>query len=148
MAEKITLYMETTKKSPEQTVSEIQIILKKLGVRDVLINYDEQGEISAVSFTIQKDDNKIPFRLPVNYRPLWELAQAGKTKYVKSEMQARRVAWRQIYRWIEAQTALIFTNMVTVEEVFLPYMLLNENQTVYETFLEKGFNSHLLTNDE
>jgi len=145
MAEKITLFMESTKKSPEQTVSEIQMILKKIGVRDMLINYDEKGEIEAVSFTIQKDGGKIPFRLPVNHRPLWKLAQAGKTKYIKDEMQARRVAWRQIYRWIEAQTALIFTEMVTVEEVFLPYMLLNENQTVYETFLEKGFNGYLLS---
>ena len=143
MSEKVTLFMESTKKDPEQTIAEIQLLLKKFGVRDVLINYNEQGEAEALSFTIQHGDVKIPFRLPVNHRPIWELAKRGKTKYIKDELQARRVAWRQIYRWIQAQIALIETQMVTVEEVFLPYMLLKDNKTVYKAFLESGFKGYL-----
>ncbi len=145
MPNKLTLFMESTKKDPEQTVSEIQTLLKKMAIKDFLINYDDAGEIETVSFTIKKGDSKLPFRLPVDHRPLWKLAQQGETKYIRDEMQARRVAWRQIYRWIEAQTALIHTQMVTVEEVFLPYLLLNENETVYDKFLEKGFTGYLLT---
>ena len=145
MNKKITLFMESTKKGPEQTLSEIQSILKKYGIRDMLINYDSDGEIEAVSFALVKDGNKIAYRLPANHKAIWKLAKDGKTKYIKDEKQARRVAWRQILRWIEAQAAVIYTGMVTAEEVFLPYMLLNENKTVYEAFAERKFNIHMLT---
>lgn len=146
--EKLTLFMESTKKDPEVTISEIQKLLKKLGIRDMLINYDKEGEVEAVSFTIEKKSKRIPFRLPVDHKPLWKLAQQGKTKYIRDEKQARRVAWRQIYRWIEAQTALIYTEMVTIEEVFLPYILINEKQTVYEKILASGLDGHLLIEEK
>ena len=45
--------------------------------------------------------------------------------------QANRTAWRIIKEWIPAQMALIETEMVTVEEVFLPYMLTGK-QTLYQ----------------
>ena len=37
--------------------------------------------------------------------------------------QVNRTAWRIIKEWILSQMALIETETVTVEEVFLPYML-------------------------
>jgi len=143
MAKNLTLYMETTKKSPEQTVGEIQALLKQLNIREVLINYDDDGEIEALSFSIRKGGSKIPFRLPVNHKPLWELAQNGQTKYIKTEEQARKVAWRQIYRWIEAQLALIQVGMAEAEEVFLPYMLIDNQHTVYDKFLSQGIAGYL-----
>ena len=45
--------------------------------------------------------------------------------------QANRTAWRIIKEWILAQMALIDTEMVAVEEVFLPYML-TDKQTLYQ----------------
>jgi len=139
-----TLYMETTNKTPEQTISEIQSLLKPFKIRDVLMKYDIEGEIIAFSFTLAIGDNIIPFKLPIRHEPLWTLTKQGKTKYIKTEEQARKVAWRQIYRWLESQLALVEINMVNIEEIFLPYMMLDNNETVYDKFLDTGF-QNLLT---
>lgn len=48
------------------------------------------------------------------------------------EDKARRVAWRQIYRWVQAQLALVDTEMVKVEEVFFPYIQTKNGHTLYE----------------
>lgn len=138
MSKKLTLYMETTKKDPEETISEIQKYLRSIGVRDVLINYDTDGEVEAVSFTLQKVDQLLPFRLPVDHKPLWELAQSGKTRYIRTEHQARRVAWRQVLRWIQAQLAMIEIEMVAADQVFLPYLLIDDKQTIYDKYLTVG----------
>ena len=143
MSQKMTLYMETTKKKPEETISEIQSVLKKFGVRNVLIDYDDNGEVEGVSFTLRRETGFIPYRLPADHKPLWKMSQQGKTKYIRTEEQARRVAWRQILRWVEAQLALIQIEMTKAEEIFLPYMLVDKNKTVYDQYLERGFAGYL-----
>ena len=142
---KYALYMETTKKDPEDTLVEIQKLLKQIGVRDMLINYDEDGEVQGVSFTIDKDGQLIPFKLPANHEPLWKLAQEGRTRYIRNEQQARRVAWRQILRWIQAQIAMIEIGMVSADEIFLPYMMISDKQTVYDKYLVTGYDKYLVT---
>ena len=37
--------------------------------------------------------------------------------------QAVRTSWRVLKDWVEAQMALLETGMVTMDEIFLPYML-------------------------
>lgn len=143
MTQKLTLFMESTKKEPEETIAEIQRLLRRVNMRNVMMTYDGAGEVCAVNFTLLIKDQVIPYRLPANHKPLWRLAQEGKTKYIKDEKQACRVAWRQVYRWIEAQLAMIETQMVEVEEIFLPYMMINDEQTVYDKMLSGGFAGYL-----
>ncbi|MDD4980682.1 MAG: hypothetical protein PHC54_05390 [Candidatus Omnitrophica bacterium] len=58
----------------------------------------------------------------------------------KIAQQAKRVAWRQILRWVEAQMALVETNMVKIQEVFMPYIQMTiSGQTLYEKIEQKGF---------
>jgi hypothetical protein len=53
--------------------------------------------------------------------------------------QAKRIAWRQILRWIEAQMAFARTGMVKIQEVFMPYIQVSiTGQTLYERFEQKG----------
>lgn len=59
--------------------------------------------------------------------------------------QAARVGWRILKDWIEAQLALIETGMVTIEQVFLPYVQNDKGQTLYEAIADKKF-AGLLTN--
>ncbi len=134
---KKTIFMETTKKEPEDTISEITKLLRQYDMRDSMMNY-EYGQIIAFSFTIQVGENLIPYKLPVNYGPLWILAQNGKTKYIRDEDQARRVAWRQILRWLEAQMALVDIEMVGIDQIFLPYMMVDNTNTVYDKYVAGG----------
>ena len=53
--------------------------------------------------------------------------------------QARRVAWRQILRWVQAQMALIEVGMVDIKEVFMPYIMVSQEQTLYDQIKNKNF---------
>lgn len=137
----MTLYMETTRINAERTVSEIQQILSKYGASAVLLEY-EACKVSAVSFQHQVENQKIPFRLPCRWKAMeGVLRQSGKRpRYDDTfETWARRVAWRQILRWVEAQLALVETNMVKMEEVFFPYIQTKTGQTIYEIQEQKKF---------
>ncbi|GAH89911.1 unnamed protein product, partial [marine sediment metagenome] len=52
---------------------------------------------------------------------------------------AYRVAWRNIFHWISAQMALLETEMVKMEEIFLGYVITPGGQTIYEVMAGKGF---------
>lgn len=131
----MTLYMETTKISPDQTVGEIQRLLGKYGAANVQLEY-EKGEVKAVAFLIVINEKRVPFMLPCRYEAILDFMYKRKKRGVQSERvhagmkdQAKRVAWRQILRWIEAQLALVETNMVKIEEVFLPYLVVDKRGT-------------------
>lgn len=49
------------------------------------------------------------------------------------KLQAVRTAWRIVKDWVEAQMALVETQMVTTGQVFLPYMVLRDGKTLSET---------------
>lgn len=140
----MSLYMETTKISPGQTVGEIQKILGIYGALSILTEY-ENKEVSAVSFELQIGPRIVPFRLPCRWKAVFEtLRKRRKRDRYRSgleealEMQAKRVAWRQILRWVEAQLALVDTGMVSMQEVFIPYIRLGET-TLYEKMVENDF---------
>ena len=132
------LYMETTTKSPEQTSAEIESILMKYGLTKFMKNYKDGSVIGCV-FGIKIDGKEVPISLPVNWEPLFEMSRQGKTKYIRTKEQAQRVAWRQVLRWIEAQLAIVNIGMVELGEVFLPYVLVQENRTVYQEIKSRNF---------
>ena len=142
-----TLFMETTEILPERTISEIEGILIRYGATAVLKEYTE-GTIEAVSFRVKVGQNEVPIRLPCRWQAISEIfvkRKAGKWNYIVGKEQrkviaekARRVAWRQILRWVEAQMALVETSMVKVEEVFFPYIMAPSGQTLFEIQEHKG----------
>ena len=74
------------------------------------------------------------FSLPINADAVFEILtrdRVMKTNPAARMQQAKHTAWRIIKEWIMAQMALVETEMVTVEEVFMPYMLTGK-QTLYQ----------------
>lgn len=125
----------TTKKRPEETIGEIQNLLKDFGVRSVLSDYDDTGNITSMSFEINIDGRFISFRLPTDWRPVLEFMKQDDTPgSFCNEDQARRTAWRQVYHWIDAQLALVRVNMVTFKTVFLPYAVGKDGRTLAQVF--------------
>lgn len=133
--------METTEIAPERTIAEIETVLVRNGATAVMKEYVD-GAIEAVAFRVRVGQSDIPFRLPCRWKAIADVfakRKAGKWNYTLSNSQkvliadkARRVAWRQILRWIEAQMALVQTDMVKVEEVFFPYIQAKGGKTLYE----------------
>ncbi len=138
---KRTIFMETTSIDPEKTIAAIRNILRKYGVRKILTDYDPNGELESVSFTMLVENMEVPFKLPADHRALLTLAARGETKYLKrgDEDHARRIAWRQILRWVEAQMALVDVGMVTADQVFMPYIMIDsQGRTLYEEMISGG----------
>ncbi len=137
------LFMETTKVETAKTVGEIQRILSLYGATSIRTDFDH-GEVIGLSFLIVLPGNEVGFRLPARWKPVFDHLQRKrkwnrKVKEPEDMAQAKRVAWRQILRWVEAQLALVDTGMVKVQEVFLPYMAAKGGGTLYDYIEESGF---------
>jgi hypothetical protein len=147
-----TLFMETTRISPAQTAGDIQRVLGKYGASAIRTDY-EGGEVISVSFTIEINRNQIPFRLPCRWEPILKILLSRikgdrseeylENKKIEYTIQAKRIAWRQILRWIEAQLALVETGMVKLQEVFMPYLLMDKGQTIFEKFESQNWKFQL-----
>lgn len=132
----------TTKVPVDRTLAEIQKILMKIGVRGVLTQYDQSGCITSLSFQTEFNGQLLAFKLPCNWEVVLKILEREKVApRERTKEQAMRVAWRIMKDWIEAQVALIQTEMVKTEQVFLPYIVTQSGQTLYENFVD---NPHLL----
>lgn len=125
----------TTQISAFKTVAEIQQILVKHGAKRIVQDYDENGTISAVCFLINTPLGEQGVRLPANVDAVDSVMQMQKVKGGRE--QAERVAWRIVKDWVEAQMAILESQMVTIDEVFLPYIMNADGQTVYQLFQSK-----------
>lgn len=136
----------TTKIDADKTAQEIAKILSMHGAKAVLTEYDEkEGLVKAISFQINLNGRDMGFRLPCDWKPVYEVMAKGK-KFIwgergekqKSDLgaQAVRTAWRIVKDWTEAQMALVETQMVTTQQVFLPYMVMPGGQTLSEKINE------------
>lgn len=148
MADK-TLFMETTSISPVKTASEITTLLIESGARQISLQYDEKGALIGLCFVLVVRGMPFPFQMPVRVSPVAEHFKARRVKAhgkygaqkfeAADKLQAERVAWRQLLRWIQAQLAMIGVGMVSAEEIFLPYLQNPDGRTVYEMFTETRF---------
>lgn len=152
MSKKITLYSETTDLSVIRTCAEVEQELLKHGVSQMWKRYNEKGDIEGIAFVLREDDNDIAIKLPFNWRAIQQLAEEGLTKYTKTkqEDQARRVAARQMFRWVQAQLAFRQTKMVTIMQVFLPYVVVDSEKetTLYEKVKDIGGVNRLMLTGE
>jgi hypothetical protein len=143
-----TLYMETTNITPAKTAAEIQAVLCEFGCSSIMVDYGPDKHPSAMSFVANLPDGRgLSFRLPINVDPLFKILQrkrklnTDRTKNADKDLdRARRIAWRQVYRWIQAQLAMVNVGMVKTEEVFLPYWVNpNTGQSLFQCVLDSGF---------
>ena len=134
----------TTSIEAGKTASEVVGILASHGARQIMMDYDEVGKIIGISFTVNTPHGVLPFRLPANDSAVLEVMKRQNKnggipgRFVNPD-QARRVAWRIIKDWVEAQMALIETGMVVMEEIFMPYMMVGPQKTLFQLLEEKRF---------
>lgn len=127
----------TTKIPAHQSIAEISRLLAKAGARAIMQEYDEDGMVKSLSFSLVFNGNTIGFRLPVNWQAIHTIVNNKNRNpnwrpWMGTNEHAINVAWRIIKDWVEAQLALIEANQVTIEQVFLPYAITAEGKTLYE----------------
>lgn len=126
-----------------KTVSEIEYILVKHKAKSVMKNYEGES-ITGLSFLIDTGAVQVPIRLPVKVDECLQVLKREKQNSPRSNIkatreQAERVAWRILKDWVEAQMALLDIEMVRLEEIFLPYIEMQNGQTIFERLEEKQF---------
>lgn len=122
----------TTKVDVFTTLGEIQRHLVKHGADTIMQQYDNQGRIAALTFRINTPSGPRVIRLPANVDAV--LAVLTRQKVRCDRDQAERVAWRIVKDWVEAQMAILESEMVQMEEIFLPYMVNNSGQTLFQAY--------------
>jgi hypothetical protein len=69
----------TTKIDPDKTAQEIARILSMHGASAVMTEYDPVDNfVTALSFKIKLNDQQMSFRLPTDWRPVYEILIKGK----------------------------------------------------------------------
>lgn len=122
----------TTKVDVYTTLGAIQGQLVKHGARKIMQDYDEAGRISALSFLIDTPTGARGIRLPANVEAVHKVLEKQKVRCDRE--QAERVAWRIVKDWVEAQMAILESEMVQLDEIFLPYMIGAGGQTLFEAY--------------
>jgi len=127
-----------------KTAGEIQGILAAHGAKSILTDYGDDGTVEALSFKILTPQGDVAIRLPVDpdavLKVLTRQNRLGKVprRYI-NRAQAVRVAWRIVKDWVSAQMAILETEMVKMEQIFLPYVITDTGKTLYEAMMDRHF---------
>lgn len=119
----------TTSVDVYQSLGEIQGALAGHGARQIMVEYDAAGQPVGVTFAIETPVGRRGFALPANIDGVMAVFQRQKVK--ANREQAARTGWRNIRDWVLAQMAIIEAGMVSMEEVFLPYLTDGRGNTLY-----------------
>jgi len=141
---KQTLLTETTEISPIRTVAEITACLVNAGATQIMSDYRD-GEVAGLKWVMNVPKQGLRlFDMPARIEPVYQILISRRRDRHKLDVQmsvrdqAKRVAWRQLLRWVQAQIAMAQTGMVDFAEVFFPYLQLNSGATIYAAFRENG----------
>jgi hypothetical protein len=131
----------TTTIDSTKTAQEIESILQKHGATAVVKEFSG-GSVTSLFFKVATPTGTLGIRLPIDpdavLRVLGKQYQTGKVplRLTHDRPQAERIAWRILKDWVEAQMALLETEMVKLEQIFLPYVMVNGKQTLFQAFTE------------
>ena len=129
----------------ERTIAEIQKLLASNGATGIAQEFDSNGTLRDLFFKINHQGRTLAFRLPAKASQVYDALHANATadyhtRYGKQWRQnAERVAWRICKTWLESQLTLINLDQAKIEEVFLPYLVMPNNKTLFQIMQERQF---------
>lgn len=125
--------------------SDIQKILSAHQARKLMFEYNKNGRVEGMAFGLEIDGKELMFRLPARTENLARLLyQQDLLSLQDKEIDhCYQTAWANIRDWIDAQLAMVDTEMVVMGEVFLPYYVHKNGLSHFEAILK---NPQLLLN--
>jgi len=124
---------------PTRSVSQIEQKLVSIGAKHIAKTYDDNQNLSGITFQITQDNRPMIFKLPANVEliekmMLDEVKRPRRGTVDKTKDQAQRTAWKLLLDWVEVQASMIIIGRREAMEVFLPYAYDPQND---QTFFEK-----------
>jgi hypothetical protein len=136
----------TTQIEAHKSIAEITEMLAAYGAKAVLTDFDGNGNVSSLTFRLDTKFGQMGFRLPADPDAVMRTINVQVTqkkiprRWLNNKGQARRVSWRILKDWLEAQLALIKTGQAVAEQVLLAYAVNpNTDRTVYQTMVDEKF---------
>jgi hypothetical protein len=126
----------TTSIDAGKTAGECIGLLAQHGAGHIGIDYDGERQPCGLSFEIGTPWGPRSYHMPVNIagtQKALEQAYAKRSidlRFTYSD-HARRVAWRVMKDWLEAQLALIEAGLAELTEIMLPWMQTSPELTMY-----------------
>ena len=127
-----------------RSISEISGLLVKHGASSITVDYEKETPIG-MFFIFETPSGKLPFQVPARIYNVQQVMERDQLQGRNKAGQPARVAWRILRDWIRAQIAIVETQMVQFEEVFLPYLMIDSKNTLFVQMKDKGY---LLTSGE
>jgi hypothetical protein len=141
----------TTEVPAVRSIDNIEKLLVEFGCSNIMKEYGDlkplPGKVCvSISFIIDIDGNRLPFKLPANVEKVakWLSKQKPATSDKSIAEQANRIAWKQQHEILHLQLGQIEMNQIEKLEVFLPYLYnVSTNRTYYQQIKEGGFKALL-----
>lgn len=121
----------TTKVPAAQSMAEIVGALAAHRATRIQQDY-EAGRPVSIAFMIDTPAGQRGFRLPGSTDRVAAVLTQQKVRV--DAAQAERIAWRILRDWVMAQMAILETEMVSMDQIMLPYMLDFQGRTAYELY--------------
>jgi hypothetical protein len=132
----------TTTVSAQKTAGEMAVMLAKHGAAEVTTLYDEDARLVGLTFTLRTPHGPRKFSLPIKVHNVLRLLEKQssrreiRTKFSQID-QAERTAWRVARDWLAAQLAILEADMAALDEIMLPYLLVDAEtqERLYDRYL-------------
>lgn len=132
----------TTSIDPMKTATECIGLLASRGATDIGLSSDGSGTPTGLLFVIATRWGRRQFTVPVDLsrteRTLKDHVRRGKIppRYAAPD-QARRVAWRVVLHWLEAQLALVEIGAQDLEDAMIGYINVEPGKTLGQYYGEQ-----------
>lgn len=115
----------TTTIAVTKTAAEMSDLLRRAGADRVTATFN-QGRHVGLEFTLITPHGLREFVLPIDASAVLRLLKQRRVeRRYQSMEQAERVAWRVAKDWLAAQLAIIEAQMTSLDEVMLPYLVVD-----------------------
>ena len=142
----INLKNYTTEVPAFRSIDNIEKLLASFGATNTMREYSPDTNVAAISFIIEMDGMKLPFRLPAKpenvYRWLKRKKPNSSEKVLRE--QALRIGWKHQYELLHLQLTSIELEQAEKLEALLPYLYdVQKKETYYEKIKQGGFKALL-----
>jgi hypothetical protein len=121
----------------DKVENDIKKIILDFGGIGIITDYDDNGWIISLIFKINIDQETRLISIPVDWKKTAGVLK--EQKYYKDDYHAYRVSLANVRDWLDAQLAIYATQMYEFPQIFLPYMMMKEGKSVYDTLKDNKF---------
>jgi len=118
-------------------IQDIQEMLIKAGAIGIQQGF-EDGRVISLMFMLDLNGQKITFKMPVGWRKVQQVLKNEGIGRWQDDDYAYRVSWAILCDWIDAQLAILASETVTMPQLFLPYAVAKDGQTLFEKVSSNG----------